>query len=34
MDDFISDFQIQLRSKLDPEKDFLDAFRVFDQDGK
>ena len=30
----ISYIQIQLRSKLDPEKDFADAFRVFDRDGK
>ena len=26
--------QIQLRSKLNPEKDFADAFKVFDRDGK
>ena len=26
--------KIQLRSKLNPEKDFADAFKVFDRDGK
>ena len=30
----ISHIQIQLRSKLNPEKDFADAFKVFDRDGK
>ena len=27
-------FQMELRSKLDPEQYFMEAFRVFDQDGK
>ena len=27
-------FQMELRSHLDPEQYFMEAFRVFDQDGK